>query len=188
MRVTVLAPLIAIFGCAHQGAASAESAQPAVAEATPAPPPPPAAPSTPPQASAKPARLACAPIKVHFALDSDQLYDSEKPLLDVTAKCLSANDTQRVTIVGNADERGSVAYNQDLGQRRAEVEASDVDGRVTLQQRKRKASRRQDREAFVHVLDGALDANDVPVEGQRTARIPDDQGEVVELSHGRIMP
>jgi peptidoglycan-associated lipoprotein len=122
MRVMLLAPLIAIFGCAHQGAASAESAQPAVAETTPTPPPA-ASPSTPPQASAKPARLACAPIKVHFALDSDQLYDSEKPLLDVTAKCLSANDTQRVTIVGNADERGAVAYNQDLGQRRAEAVA-----------------------------------------------------------------
>jgi peptidoglycan-associated lipoprotein len=108
MRVMLLAPLIAIFGCAHQGAASAESAQPAVAETTPTPPPA-ASPSTPPQASAKPARLAC--------------YDSEKPLLDVTAKCLSANDTQRVTIVGNADERGAVAYNQDLGQRRAEAVA-----------------------------------------------------------------
>jgi len=70
-------------------------------------------------ASAKTPKLACQPVKVHFALDSDQLYDSEKPLLDATAQCLSSNETQRVTIVGNADERGSVAYNQDLGQRRA---------------------------------------------------------------------
>ena len=123
MRVIWLAPLIAIFGCAHEAAASAESSQPTVAEAAPAPPPPEAAPSKEPQASAKPAKLACAPIKVHFALDSDQLYDSEKPLLDTTASCLSANETQRVTIVGNADERGPTAYNQDLGQRRADAVA-----------------------------------------------------------------
>ena len=41
-------------------------------------------------ASAKTPTLACAPVKVHFALDSDQLYDSEKPLLDSTAQCLKA--------------------------------------------------------------------------------------------------
>ena len=144
MRVIWLAPLIAVFGCAHQENSSAEAMQP-VAEATPpaAEATPPAAEATPPAAEAaapptaaatpapapseevasieksKPDKLACAPIKVHFALDSDQLFDSEKPLLDVTAQCLSSNDKQRVTIVGNADERGSTAYNQDLGQRRA---------------------------------------------------------------------
>jgi outer membrane protein OmpA-like peptidoglycan-associated protein len=77
-----------------------------------------------PQASAKPPRLACAPIKVHFALDSDQLYDSEKPLLDTTAECLQKNDQQRVSIVGNTDERGTTEYNQQLGQRRAQAVAN----------------------------------------------------------------
>lgn len=74
-------------------------------------------------ANARPPRLACAPVKVHFALDSDQLYDSEKPLLDRTAACLRDNGTQRVSIVGNADERGPAAYNDDLGQRRADAVA-----------------------------------------------------------------
>ena len=60
---------------------------------------------------------------MHFALDSDVLYDSEKPLLDTAAKCLSENDRQKVTIVGNADERGSESYNLDLGQRRADAVA-----------------------------------------------------------------
>jgi len=119
MRVLWLAPLIAVFGCAHeQNTATAENASP--------PPPIVAEPLTEPAppaekvASAKPAEVACAPIKVHFALDSDQLYDSEKPLLDTTATCLGSNQSQRVTIVGNADERGSTAYNEDLGQRRAD--------------------------------------------------------------------
>ena len=74
-------------------------------------------------ANAQAPRLACAPVKVHFALDSDQLYDSEKPLLDRTAACLRDNGTQRVSIVGNADERGPAAYNDDLGQRRADTVA-----------------------------------------------------------------
>jgi peptidoglycan-associated lipoprotein len=77
----------------------------------------------------KPSQLACAPVRVHFALDSDQLYDSEKPLLDRTARCLHENDEQRVTIVGNADERGSEAYNQQLGQRRAHTVASYLEGK-----------------------------------------------------------
>jgi peptidoglycan-associated lipoprotein len=67
--------------------------------------------------------LACQPTKVHFALNSDQLYDVEKPLLDKTATCLQGNAEQRITIVGNADERGSEEYNRDLAQRRANTVA-----------------------------------------------------------------
>ena len=124
MRVIWLAPLAFVLGCAHQSSsgAVAENSSPPAAE--PAAPPAPEKVATAPQASAKPPHLACAPVKVHFALDSDQLYDSEKPLLDTTASCLRDNDQQRVTIVGNADERGSVEYNQELGQRRAQTVAS----------------------------------------------------------------
>jgi peptidoglycan-associated lipoprotein len=114
-----------VFGCAHESSSVAENSSPPPAVTEPAPPPPaPEKVATAPEASAKPAQLACAPIKVHFALDSDQLYDSEKPLLDTTASCLQKNDKQRVSIVGNADERGSTEYNQDLGQRRAQAVAN----------------------------------------------------------------
>jgi outer membrane protein OmpA-like peptidoglycan-associated protein len=34
-----------------------------------------------------------------------------------------------VTIVGNTDERGSQAYNEDLGQRRAQAVASYLEGK-----------------------------------------------------------
>jgi peptidoglycan-associated lipoprotein len=126
MRVIWLAPLAFVIGCAHQSSsgAVAENSSPPQAVAEPAPPPAPEKVATMPQASAKPARLACAPIKVHFALDSDQLYDNEKPLLDTTAQCLRDNDQQRVSIVGNTDERGTAEYNQDLGQRRAQTVAN----------------------------------------------------------------
>jgi peptidoglycan-associated lipoprotein len=130
MRIIWIAPLVAVFGCAHQNEEAAESTQAPVAQAT-APASSEMTTATKPQevASAKPAQLACAPIKVHFALDSDQLYDSEKPLLDVTAQCLSSNNEQRVTVVGNADERGSEAYNQELGQRRANTVAQYLQGK-----------------------------------------------------------
>ncbi len=125
MRIICFVPLIAALGCAHQASgARAEAAQPAAAAATEAPAPQAAvAPSPTLTAKGQPAALACAPVKVHFALDSDQLYDSEKPILDRTASCLRLNSEQRITIVGNADERGPTEYNQDLGQRRAETVA-----------------------------------------------------------------
>lgn len=113
MRLFWLLPFVAAVGCAHSSSVTA-SAGPSPPRAQP-----------PSEASlAKPSGLACAPIKVHFALDSDQLYDSEKPLLDVTALCLRDNDKQRVTIVGNADERGPRTYNEDLARRRASTVAS----------------------------------------------------------------
>ena len=101
MRLMWIAPLLAASAFVSPGAARAEQAK----------------------------VLACAPIKVHFALDSDRLYDSEKPLLDRAAGCLRANAQQRVTIVGNADERGPTAYNQDLGQRRADTVARYLEAR-----------------------------------------------------------
>ena len=132
MRVIWLAPLAFVLACAHQSSSDtvAENGSPPTAAAEPAPPPPaPAKVEAAPQASAKPPRLACAPIKVHFALDSDQLFDSEKPLLDKTASCLKDNDQQRVSIVGNADERGTTEYNQELGQRRAQTVANYLEGK-----------------------------------------------------------
>src|SRR4029077_20423290 len=77
----------------------------------------------------KVAKIGCAPVRVHFALDSDQLFDEEKPLLDATAKCLSENDTQKVSIVGNTDDRGSEDYNMALGERRAQTVASYLESK-----------------------------------------------------------
>ena len=140
MRILLLAPIALVFGCAHES--SSGSASSGMAESTPppetsttAPPSTSVGPSTAmtetnaPTANAAPPKLACAPIKVHFALDSAELYDSEKPLLDKTASCLRDNDQQRVTIVGNADERGAADYNRELGQRRAQAVASYLEAK-----------------------------------------------------------
>lgn len=147
MRVCLLVPFIAVFGCAHSGGETSNSEstptqEPAVsqselpptpaeqqpsAEQQPQPPAPIASAET--KAPDKAAQTACAPVKVHFALDSDKLYDQEKPLLDATAKCLSENNTQKVSIVGNADDRGTQAYNMDLGQRRAQTVATYLESK-----------------------------------------------------------
>ncbi|HEX8010664.1 MAG TPA: peptidoglycan-associated lipoprotein Pal [Casimicrobiaceae bacterium] len=58
---------------------------------------------------------------VYFDFDSYAVKDEYKPLIDAHAKYLQANRPARMTIQGNADERGSREYNLALGQRRADA-------------------------------------------------------------------
>jgi peptidoglycan-associated lipoprotein len=65
----------------------------------------------------------CAAPRVHFDFDSSILRGDDRPALERIARCLRASQAMRVTIEGNADERGTEEYNLQLGQRRAaEVE------------------------------------------------------------------
>ena len=58
---------------------------------------------------------------VYFDFDKDAVKDEYKPLVEAHAKYLQANGNARVTLQGNADERGSREYNIALGQRRADA-------------------------------------------------------------------
>ncbi|MGE0557455.1 MAG: peptidoglycan-associated lipoprotein Pal [Burkholderiales bacterium] len=58
---------------------------------------------------------------VYFELDSNVVKDEFKPLVSAHARYLQQNGKQKVTIQGNADERGSREYNLALGQRRADA-------------------------------------------------------------------
>jgi peptidoglycan-associated lipoprotein len=58
---------------------------------------------------------------VYFELDSNVVRDEFKPLVSAHARYLQQNRTQKVTIQGNTDERGSREYNIALGQRRADA-------------------------------------------------------------------
>ena len=58
---------------------------------------------------------------VYFEFDSYTVKDEYKPLIEAHAKYLQANRNAKMTIQGNADERGSREYNIALGQRRAET-------------------------------------------------------------------
>jgi peptidoglycan-associated lipoprotein len=58
---------------------------------------------------------------VYFDYDSNVVKDEFKPLVSAHAKHLSTARTEKVTIQGNTDERGSREYNLALGQRRADA-------------------------------------------------------------------
>jgi peptidoglycan-associated lipoprotein len=58
---------------------------------------------------------------VYFDYDSNAVKDEYKPLVSAHAKHLSTNRSQKMTIQGNTDERGSREYNIALGQRRADA-------------------------------------------------------------------
>lgn len=64
--------------------------------------------------------LGCGAIRVHFDLDSSEIKQDDRPLLEQTARCLKDQAGLRVTIEGNADERGTEEYNVALGDRRAQ--------------------------------------------------------------------
>ena len=57
---------------------------------------------------------------VYFDYDSYVIKEEFKPLIQAHAKFLTENKAARVTVQGNADERGSREYNLSLGQKRAE--------------------------------------------------------------------
>jgi peptidoglycan-associated lipoprotein len=58
---------------------------------------------------------------VYFEFDKYDIKPEYRSLLETHARWLRANPKARLTIEGNADERGSREYNVALGQRRAEA-------------------------------------------------------------------
>lgn len=56
---------------------------------------------------------------VYFDFDKSFIRDDAKAVMKANAEWLKANPKAKITIEGNADERGTIEYNQALGQRRA---------------------------------------------------------------------
>src|SRR5581483_7060800 len=67
--------------------------------------------------------LDCGPVKIHFPFNSSEFDPGERATLERSARCLKGDRALRVTIEGNADERGTDEYNLALGDRRAQVVA-----------------------------------------------------------------
>ncbi len=61
---------------------------------------------------------------VYFMLDSSEIMPDFIPVINAHAQYLVANPSQRITLEGNADERGSREYNIALGEQRAKSVAS----------------------------------------------------------------
>jgi peptidoglycan-associated lipoprotein len=125
IRILTLALVaLALFaaGCAKKKTTPVQTPPaPPAAPATPAPTPAPTpteappVPSTPSAADAAFSQLAT----VYFALDSYALDDANRAILDQNAKLLRDNASLTVTVAGHCDERGTVEYNQALGEKRA---------------------------------------------------------------------
>jgi peptidoglycan-associated lipoprotein len=58
---------------------------------------------------------------VYFELDSNVVKEEFKPVVSAHARYLQQNRAVKMTVQGNADERGSREYNLALGQRRADA-------------------------------------------------------------------
>ncbi len=58
---------------------------------------------------------------VHFDYDQSVIRDDARATLKANAEWLKANPKARIRIEGNCDERGTIEYNQALGQRRAQA-------------------------------------------------------------------
>jgi len=56
---------------------------------------------------------------IYFDFDKSFVRKDAEPVLQANAEWLKANPTVRIRIEGNCDERGTIEYNQALGQRRA---------------------------------------------------------------------
>ena len=56
---------------------------------------------------------------IHFDFDRSFVRDDAKPIMKANAEWLKANPKVKIRIEGNCDERGTIEYNQALGQRRA---------------------------------------------------------------------
>jgi peptidoglycan-associated lipoprotein len=110
----------AVAGCAKKPVATTTpppAPAPAPAETTPTPPPTPAPTPEPPAPTVTAADLQV----VYFAYDSFTLDDAARAALDSNARLLRDNASLNVSVDGHCDERGTVEYNQALGQKRAEA-------------------------------------------------------------------
>jgi len=105
-------------GCAKKAVQAPPALPPAPAQPV-TPPTPPTPPSTPP-APEEAAPSAASQLKpAFFAFDSYSVSDAARAALDNDAKVLRSNSSLKITIEGHCDERGTVEYNQALGERRA---------------------------------------------------------------------
>lgn len=63
----------------------------------------------------------------HFAYDSNQIQDVDRPAINANANYVAAHPSSKVTLQGHTDPRGSREYNVGLGERRAKAVAQAFD-------------------------------------------------------------
>ncbi len=126
LSLVLMLSLFALYGCPKKAeVSSAPEEQPKAVEKAPEAPkvekapeaPAPAPEAAKPEAAAK-AEAGLQPI--YFDFDKSFIRDDAKPVMKANAAYLKANPNMKIKIEGNCDERGTIEYNQALGQRRAQ--------------------------------------------------------------------
>jgi peptidoglycan-associated lipoprotein len=133
--VIALTALVAVSACGKKKPAPPPAAPPPAPAQQPTtaptpPPPPPAAPrETPPAPLTEDEIFARATLDevnaqkplgdAYFDLDSQQIRDDAKPVLQKDADWMKRRTSTKVMVEGHADSRGSAEYNLALGERRA---------------------------------------------------------------------
>jgi peptidoglycan-associated lipoprotein len=128
LRIRTLVVLAALAagliaaGCAKKAAQAPPTPPPAPPQAatTPAPAPEPTTPPpTPPAPTPSVSEAAARLQPVFYDFDSYTLTEAARGVLDGNARVLREVTALQLTIEGHCDERGTVEYNQALGERRA---------------------------------------------------------------------
>ncbi len=112
--------VVSAVGCAKKPAATMPVPPAATPTQTPTPTPTPTPPASTPEPSTPSVSVRDMQV-VYFGYDSFTLDDGARAALDANAKLLRSNATLQVSLDGHCDERGTVEYNQALGQKRAET-------------------------------------------------------------------
>ena len=130
----VVVGLLSLWGCPKKTeVSSGPEEQPQKVENAPAVPAAPAAESgkTTESVAAKPTEKRAVTVKeasarngaglqpVYFDFDKSFIRDDAKAAMKANAEYLKAHPKAKIRIEGNCDERGTIEYNQALGQRRA---------------------------------------------------------------------
>jgi peptidoglycan-associated lipoprotein len=115
----LLGMMVLTAGCAKKAAEAPPTPPPAPAQPAPAPAPTPKE-ETPPAPTPSP--ISSSDFEpAFFDFDSYSLRNDAQAALDHDAKLLRDHPDINITIEGHCDERGTVEYNQALGQKRAEA-------------------------------------------------------------------
>jgi peptidoglycan-associated lipoprotein len=131
IALIVIAGTMMLYGCPKSAdVSSTPEVQPQKVEQAPAKPAEDAAATAAAEAARKKedeeraakeaaAKAAAGLRPIYFDFDRAVIRDDAKPILKANAEYLKAHPNAKVRIEGNCDERGTIEYNQALGQRRA---------------------------------------------------------------------
>jgi len=109
-------------GCAKKAVQAPPASPPTPPATTQQPPPKSETPPTPPAPEPQKSPFSAADLQpIFFDTDASTLRDDARSTLDADARMLRENSGAKIVIEGHCDERGTVEYNQALGERRAQA-------------------------------------------------------------------